>query len=46
MNSLKTHIESDTSRYVEVHGINIRFNDAGQGEVSNNCMANGRTLNV
>lgn len=46
MNSLKTHIESDTSRYVEVDGINIHFNDAGQGEVSNNCMANGRTLNV
>jgi len=36
MNSLKTHIESDTSRNVEVDGINIRFNDAGQGEVSNN----------
>ena len=35
MNSLKTHIESDTSRNVEVDGINIRFNDAGQGEVSN-----------
>ena len=33
MNSLKTHIESDTSRYVEVHGINIHFNDAGQGEI-------------
>ena len=36
MNSLKNHTEADTRRYVEVHGINIHFNDAGQGEVSNN----------
>ena len=33
MNSLKNYIEADTSRYVEVDGINIHFNDAGQGEI-------------
>ena len=36
MNSLKNYIEADTSRYAEVDGINIRFSDASQGEVSNN----------
>ncbi len=46
MNSLKNHTEADTSRYVEVDGINIHFNDACQRDVSNNCMAKGRTLDV